>query len=122
MRKKIILLIAAMLSIMLLTTGCGPKITSEQMKDIALNVSNSEDYKLPDGYDISFSDKSSTNLVDITNSYGNFPLSYKIITTFDISNAPVLLSYTFNINSIICSIISFILCIILISVYCYFKG
>ena len=115
MRKKIILLIAAMLSIMLLTTGCGPKITSEQMKDI-------EDYKLPDGYDISFSDKSSTNLVDITNSYGNFPLSYKIITTFDISNAPVLLSYTFNINSIICSIISFILCIILISVYCYFKG
>lgn len=103
MRKKIIFILTTVLMIMLLT-GCGTVITAEEvenLKNVASEIKNSEDYKLPEGYTVSYPDGTTTNKIAIScktsEGFGD-----NVIAVFDMTKAePELISYQQNTIGII---------------------
>lgn len=103
MRKKIIFILTTVLMVMLLT-GCGTVITAEEVEDlknVASEIKNSEDYKLPEGYTVSYPDKTTTNKIAIScktsEGFGD-----NVIAVFDMTKAePELISYQQNTIGII---------------------
>lgn len=95
MRKKTIVILATILITMLLT-ACRTEITSEEidnLKNIAFEIKNSEDYKLPEGYEVSYPDSTKTNkiAISIKASKGS---GDNVIAIFDMTKAePELVSY-----------------------------
>lgn len=102
MRKKIMLVLIILANMLL--TACSTTITAEEiegLKDVAYEVKNSESYKLPDGYTISYPDSTTTSKIAITikPSIGN---ADKIIAIFDMTkDEPELINYTENIDYIV---------------------
>lgn len=103
MRKKTIVILATILITMLLT-ACGTVITSEEidnLKNVASEIKNSEDYKLPEGYTVSYPDETTTNKIAIScktsEGFGD-----NVIAVFDMTKAePELISYQQNTIGII---------------------
>lgn len=103
MRKKIIFILTTALMIMLLT-GCATVITAEEIEDlknVASEIKISEDYKLPEGYTVSYPDETTTNKIAISckTSEG---IGDNVIAVFDMTKAePELISYQQNTIGII---------------------
>lgn len=127
MRKKITLVLTAILVAMFLT-ACSTNVTAEEYKElenIASEIKNAEgEYQLPKGYKVEYADATKTNQITIIKGEPSTGEGDNIRATFDITkNEPELISIkqdfdgeiffmafiTFWITVILCIVISAII-------------
>jgi predicted small secreted protein len=95
MKKKIIILFLSLILIAMFLTGCSTNVTGEEIKnleDVASELKKADNgYQLPEGYEIKFSDSTSTERITliVVPSSGD---GDKIEATFDVTGeTPVLI-------------------------------